>query len=158
MDEQTLATDASSAFLQQLRELRQAEEQSDAESTAVRHHWLHAVEALLAAVRSWMLPAVQEGRVRLDAAVVHITEDDVGVYDAPALKIAMPAGRIVWVRPVGTLRVGAQGIVDVVCGSSRALMVLNRAGVWKIRGPGPSAPLAALDGYAFLRSLGELIL
>ncbi len=158
MNDRTLATDASSALLQQLRELRQAEEQTDAESTAARQSWLHSVDRLLGAIRGWMLPAVQEGLLRLDAAVVHVTEDDIGAYDAPALKLAMPAGRIVWVRPVGTLRVGAQGIVDIVCGSSRALLVLNRAGVWKIRGPGPSASLAALDRDAFARVLGELIL
>ena len=80
-----------------------------------------------------------EGLARLDLATVHVDDDDVGAYDAPALKITLPGPRIVWVRPVGTLRVGAQGIVDVVCGSSRALLVLNRAGVWKVRGAGPNA-------------------
>jgi hypothetical protein len=59
---------------------------------------------------------------------------------------------------VGTLRVGAQGIVDVVCGSSRALLVLNRAGVWKIRGAGASSTLTELDEQTFARALGELIL
>jgi hypothetical protein len=158
MDDRTLATDPSSALLQQLRNLKLAEEQTDAESTAARHSWLHSVDRLLAAIRGWMLPAMQEGLMRLDGAVVHVTEDDVGAYDAPALRLAMPAGRIVWVRPVGTLRVGAQGIVDVVCGSSRALLVLNRSGVWKIRGAGPSAPLVALDRHTFARVLAELIL
>jgi hypothetical protein len=105
-----------------------------------------------------MLPAVQEGLARLDMATVHVDQDDVGAYDAPALKIALPGARIVWVRPVGTLRVGAQGIVDVVCGSSRALLVLNRAGVWKIRSAGPSSTLVLLDGHTFARALGELIL
>ena len=87
-------------------------------------------------------------------------EDDVGAYDAPALKIAFPGARIVWVRPVGTLRVGAQGIVDVVCGSSRALLVLNRAGVWKIRGAGaPRRALAsARRADASRATLAELIL
>ena len=158
MDDRTQPVDAPNALLQQLRLLKQAEEQTDAESTAARTNWLGAVERLLGSIRAWMLPAVQEGLARLDAAIVHIAEDDVGAYDAPALKIAMPAGRIVWIRPVGTLRVGAQGIVDVVCGSSRALLVLNRSGVWKIRGPGPSAALVRLDGHAFSRTLGELIL
>jgi hypothetical protein len=158
MVDRTQALDASNMLLQQLRELKQAEEQTDAESTAARVSWLESVERLLAAIRAWMLPALQEGLVRLDAAIVHVAQDDVGAHDAPALKIAMPAGRIVWIRPVGTLRVGAQGIVDVVCGSSRALLVLNRAGVWKIRGPGPAASLVLLDGHTFSRTLGELIL
>jgi hypothetical protein len=100
---------------------------------------------------------VQEGLARLDLATVHVENDDVGAYDAPALKIALPGARIVWVRPVGTLLVGAQGIVDVVCGSNRALLVLNRAGVWKVRGAAPSSTLVLLDGHTFAQALGELI-
>jgi hypothetical protein len=149
--------DDASALLAQLRDLKRGEQQSDAESTATRVRWLEAVGALLRAIRAWMLPGVEEGLVRLDTATVHVEDDDVGAYDAPALKIALPAGRIVWVRPVGTLQIGAQGIVDVVCGSSRALLVLNRAGVWKIRGASPSSALLLLDGHSFARTLGELI-
>lgn len=149
--------DDASALLRQLRDLKRGEQQSDAESAATRQRWLEAVETLLRAIRAWMRPAVEEGLVRLDAATVHVQDDDAGAYDAPALKIAMPAGRIVWVRPVGTMQVGAQGIVDLVCGSSQALLVLNRAGVWKIRGVAPSSALVLLDGHAFSRTLGELI-
>ena len=78
--------------------------------------------------------------------------------DENDVEVTLPGARIVWVRPVGTLRVGAQGIVDVVCGSSRALLVLNRAGVWKIRSAGPTSTLVLLDGHTFARALGELIL
>jgi hypothetical protein len=150
--------DASAGLLERLRELKRKDDETEVESTAVRTLWLEAVDMLMRAVRAWMLPAVQEGLARIDAATVHVAQDDVGAYDAPALKIAFPGSRIVWVRPVGTLRVGAQGIVDVVCGSSRALLVLNRAGVWKIRGATPSSTLVLLDGHTFARALAELIL
>jgi hypothetical protein len=150
--------DASAGLLQRLRDLKRKDEENDVESTAERTRWLESVDMLMRAVRAWMLPAVQEGLARLDMATVHVDQDDVGAYDAPALKIALPGARIVWVRPVGTLRVGARGIVDVVCGSSRALLVLNRAGVWKIRSAGPTSTLVLLDGHTFAKALGELIL
>jgi hypothetical protein len=149
--------DSSSSLLDRLREMKRRDEESDVESTAIRTLWLEAVDMLMRAVRAWMLPAVQEGLARIDAATVHVDHDDVGAYDAPALKIALPGARIVWVRPVGTLRVGAQGIIDVVCGSNRALLVLNRAGVWKIRGAAPASSLVLLDGHTFARALAELI-
>ncbi len=152
----TLPIDAPNALLAHLRRLRE-EETSEADTTAVRQHWLLAVEQLLATLRVWLAPAQREGLVRLDAVTVHIGEDEVGAHDAPALQITMPAGRVVWVRPVGTLRIGAQGLIDVVCASSRALLVLNRAGIWKIRGAGSSAPLVPLDAHAFARVLAELI-
>jgi len=150
--------DASASLLERLRDLKRKDDENEVESTAARTRWLESVDMLMRAVRAWMLPAVQEGLARLDMATVHVDQDDVGAYDAPALKIALPGARIVWVRPVGTLRVGAQGIVDVVCGSSRALLVLNRAGVWKIRSAGPASTLVLLDGHTFARALGELIL
>jgi hypothetical protein len=152
------ATDASAGLLERLRDLKRKDDENDVESTAVRTRWLESVEMLMRAVRAWMLPAMEEGLARIDVATVHVDQDDVGAYDAPALKVTLPGARIVWVRPVGTLRVGAQGIVDVVCGSSRALLVLNRAGVWKIRSAGPTSTLVLLDGHTFARALGELIL
>lgn len=154
----TPSDNASAQLLARLREMKRKDDESEVESSAARTLWLEAVDTLLRAIRAWMMPAVGEGLARLDLATVHVEEDDVGAYDAPALKIALPGPRIVWVRPVGTMRVGAQGIVDVVCGSSRALLVLNRAGVWKVRGAGPNAALVPLDGHAFAQTLGELIL
>jgi hypothetical protein len=148
----------SAMLLEQLRDLKRKDDETDAESSAARTRWLEQVDTLLRAVRAWMLPAVQEGLARLDMATVHVDDDDVGAYDAPALKITLPGLRIVWVRPVGTLRVGAQGIVDVVCGSNRALLVLNRAGVWKIRTAGPTSTLVPLDGHVFSAALANLIL
>jgi hypothetical protein len=158
LHDRTVPQSAAAALLQRLREMKRQDEESDVESTQARTRWLEAVENLLATIRTWLQPASGEGLARIDAASVHVADDDVGAYDAPALKLAFPGARIVWVRPVGTLRVGAQGIVDLVCGSSRALLVLNRAGVWKIRGPGPSGSLAPLDAESFARALGELIL
>jgi hypothetical protein len=144
------------ALLRQLRDLKQRSVERDIEPSAVRAQWLAEVEQLLDGIASWMRPAVEEGLARIERARVH-ADDDLGAYDAPALKIVLPALRVVWVRPVGTLRVGARGLVDVVCGSSRALVVLNRSGAWKIRGSGPAAALVPLDSQSFARVLGDLI-
>ncbi len=157
-----------SALLERLRELQLDAQQAEEESSSVRESWLVAVEALLAVLRGWLEAAVRQGLARIDLASVHVADDDVGAYDAPALKIALPGQRVVWVRPVGTLCVGARGIVDIVSGSSRALLVLNRAGIWKIRSPasaaarrgdgGPSPSLVPLDENEFARALTQLIL
>jgi hypothetical protein len=156
--DKTLPLPPSQALLQQLRDMKRREEEVDVESSNARQRWLGAVEALLTAVRAWMALPASEGLVRMDGVTVHVSDDDVGAYDAPALKLSFPGARVVWVRPVGTLRVGAQGIVDVVCGSNRALLMLNRAGVWKIRPPGPTASLAPLDAETFARAVAELLL
>ncbi len=133
------------------------QEEADVESSNARGRWLEAVMALLGMVRTWLAPAVAEGLARIDAASVHVADDDVGAYDAPALQIAFPGARLVWVRPLGTLRVGGQGLVDLVCGSNRALLVLNRAGAWKIRGAGAKANLVLLDVHSFSKVVSELL-
>jgi hypothetical protein len=157
------------ALLQRLREMKLGSQARDVESAAARASWLDAVDALLRALRGWLERPAGEGLLRIDLASVHVADDAVGAYDAPALKITVPGPRVVWIRPVGTLCVGARGIVDIVCGSNRALLVLNRAGVWKIRGVGISGPgrrretdepppLVPLDENEFARALTELIL
>jgi hypothetical protein len=154
--DRTMPLSAAQTLLEQLRDLRRRDEEMDVESTAARVRWLDAVEKLIATIRAWLQAAATEGLVKIDAAVVKV-DDDLGAYDAPALKLGFPGARVVWVRPVGTLRVGAQGIVDVVHGSSRALVVLNRNGVWKLRGPAPTATLVPLDEDTFCGALVELI-
>jgi hypothetical protein len=152
------AANASAEFLERLRELKRRDDAIKGDSSTARTRWLESVDVLMRSIRAWLLPAVHEGLARIDMATVHVGEDEVGAYDAPALKMALPGARIVWVRPVGTLRVGARGIVDVVCGPNRALLVLNRAGLWKIRSAGAPSPLLLLDGHTFAKALGELIL
>jgi hypothetical protein len=154
----TLALSPAAALLQQLRAMKRSAVQVDVESAAVRASWLEAVDALLRLLRGWLERAVDEGLARIDIASVHVPDDDVGAYDAPALKISLPGPPVVWVRPIGTLCVGARGIVDLVCGSSRALLLLNRAGVWKIRRVEPSSSLVPLDENVFASTLAELIL
>jgi len=156
--DRTQPLDAPTVLLLQLRDMRKRDEVADVESSNARGRWLEAVEMLLGVIRGWLLPATTEGLARIDSASVHVADDDVGAYDAPALQIAFPGAHNVWVRPIGTLRVGGQGIVDMVCGSNRALLVLNRAGVWKIRGPGPTSALVPLDARSFSRALSELLL
>jgi hypothetical protein len=155
--DRTQPLDPTSLLLQRLREMKRSDEAEDVQSSNARGRWLEAVLALLGVVRSWLAPAVAEGLARIDAASVHV-DDDLGPYDAPALQVHFPGGRLVWVRPVGTLRVGGQGLVDLVCGSNRALLVLNRAGAWKIRGAGPKANLVLLDAHSFSKALSEVLI
>jgi hypothetical protein len=146
------------ALLQHLRDLKRHRHDSVGESAAARDEWLEAVSALMGWIRVWLQRAVDEGLARVELASVRVQDEDHGAYDAPALRLTLAGGRVVWVRPAGMMRVGARGIVDMVCGSNRALIVLNRAGMWKIRSPLERASLSVLDESTFSRVLGELIL
>lgn len=146
---------ADAPLLAVLRELKEREERAEVVATASRDEWIAQLEELFAWIRRLFEPAVTEGLARVDAATVRIEKDAIGDYEAPALKINVPGPRVVWVRPIGTFSVGARGMVDVVCGANRALLVLNRAGVWKVRGG--REELERLDETALVRALEELV-
>jgi hypothetical protein len=157
--DRTQPGDPTAALLQQLRDMKEREAETPAiQSRSARRQWIRSVAALLDEIRSWLAPAVEEHLAALGSTSVHLADDDVGAYEAPALEIRLPGERTIWVRPVGTLRVGGQGIVDLVCGSNRALLVLNAASVWKIRGPGVTSSLVTLDVHTFTRAVSELLL
>jgi hypothetical protein len=149
------------ALLEHLEELRRRAALREGEYAAARGSWLAALDALLQRLHAWLEPASSRGLARVERATVHIADDEVGAYDAPALKVTMPGPRVVWVRPVGTLVVGARGYVEMVCGANRGLLVLNRDGIWKLRAEPQtrgSSRLAPLDENEFARTLTQLIL
>ena len=101
------------------------------------------------------------GLARVETVSFHVAEDEVGAYDAPGPKVTMPGPRCVWVRPLGTLVVGARGVVEMACGHGRGLLLLNRRGVWKLRADprkASSSLLVVLDENEFARALMQLIL
>jgi hypothetical protein len=157
----TLPMHPQAALLEHLQELRRVAELRDGACAVAKAGWLAAVDALFARLQAWLEPASSRGLARVERVSVHIADDEVGAYDAPALKVTMPGPRLVWVRPVGTLVVGARGYVEMVCGANRGLLVLNRDGIWKLRAQ-PwtrcSTRLAPLDEDEFARTLTQLIL
>jgi hypothetical protein len=149
-----------SPLLSFLRDLKAREDDLERASAATRAEWLTDLDRLFAWIRRLLEPAVSEGLARVETASVVVEKDAIGDYVAPALKVTLPGPNVVWVRPIGTFSVGARGMVDVVCAANRALLVLNRAGVWKVRG-GQGAPdggkLEPLDDVRLARVLEELV-
>jgi hypothetical protein len=104
-------------------------------------------------LRQWLQPVIAEGLAVVEDTTVAL--EDLGTYEAPALKIIAPDQRIVWIKPAGALAVGARGWVEVSCRAARALLVLNRMGQWKVRGPRADG-LDVLDEARFAELLAEL--
>jgi hypothetical protein len=146
------------SLLDVARGLKDGEERERLVSKMSRDEWLGEVSALLRTIREWLRPAVGEGLARVEPTQVRLSDAPFGDYDAPALKITLPGSRVVWVRPAGVLSVGAKGWVDVTCNASRAMLVLNRSGVWKIRSPdGGSSRLEPLDEPRFADVVAQLV-
>lgn len=149
---------AERSLLDVARGLKDGEDRERLVSAMTRDEWLGELHALMRIVRDWLRPAVSEGLTTVEATTVRLSEPPLGDYEAPALKVTFPGARVVWVRPAGVLSVGAKGWVDVTCNASRAMIVLNRSGVWKIRPPdGRGARLEPLDEPRFADIIAQLV-
>ncbi len=65
-----------------------------------RGEWLGAIHRLLDQIRDWLRESDPEGVLDIEPYEVSRTEQDLGTYDAPALKIRLGAGEVD-VRPIG---------------------------------------------------------
>src|SRR5438045_2892558 len=101
------------SLLQMIRELREREESERLATAITRDDWLGELHTLMHSIQIWLRPASSEGLAFVEPIHVHLSEEPVGEYDAPGLKITLPGARVVWVRPGGVLSVGAKGWVDM---------------------------------------------
>ena len=149
---------AERSLLDVARGLKEGEQRERLVSAMTRDEWLAELSALMRTVREWLRPAISEGLAAVEPTTVRMSEPQLGEYEAPALKILFPGARVVWLRPAGVLSVGAKGWVDVTCNAARAMLVLNRAGVWKARPPdGRSSRLEPLDEPRFADIIAQLV-
>ncbi len=65
-----------------------------------RGEWLGAIHRLLDQIRDWLRESDPEGVLDIEPYEVSRTEQNLGTYDAPALKIRLGAGEVD-VRPIG---------------------------------------------------------
>ncbi len=74
--------------------------------------WLDAVDDLFRQIRSWLAEAQREKLVKIHEEKIKITEETLGTYTAPCLRLAA-AGKTVKIRPIGSTIIGADGRVDM---------------------------------------------
>lgn len=73
--------------------------------------WLKQLSELYTQIQSWLEEYKREGYLEFSATTTLITEDQIGQYSAPILKISI-GNRTLIFEPIGTLIIGAQGRVD----------------------------------------------
>ena len=141
-----------------LRARKAKEAESKVDWPARKREWLEDLRALVANVRVWLKPGVEEGLVEIVEAPVHLSEDFLGPYIAPSLRIEM-VGKVVQLEPVGTLIIGAFGRVDMSCGPAQAKLLRSQSREWKFRVGHAGTPADFLDvtEATFTEALRELI-
>ncbi|MEW6245577.1 MAG: hypothetical protein AB1555_02580 [Nitrospirota bacterium] len=94
-------------FLREKQKARSPERQARR-----RKKYLDAVDAFFEQVRSWLAEAQREKLVKVHEDKIKITEEALGAYTAPCLRLTA-AGKTVKLRPIGSTIIGADGRVDM---------------------------------------------
>lgn len=127
----------SEALFEELRR-QKAHQDAAVDWKAVLADWGRQLQALMTTLAGWLGPAAREGLLILEHLQVPVSEQDVGQYDAPALRIMAPSGRRVDIYPHARRVFGAMGRVDILSGPERVTLLQTAPNVWKVavRTPG----------------------
>ncbi len=65
----------------------------------IRNEWLRSLTVLYKDIASWLSESVAQNLLTVAEVPVTITEERIGTYDAPSLKIITPQGEAVHIVP-----------------------------------------------------------
>jgi len=123
-----------------------------------KREWLRAIDSLLERISGWLEPVAQKGLVKLHRNKVTISEDSLGVYEAPCLEIEA-VGRRVVLEPVARVVFGGAGRIDM--GHGRLARVLirepNENNRWLISSAYTKGEGAVLTDETFTEALQSLL-
>lgn len=85
--------------------------------TKRKKEWSNALKALFQQINTWLADAKKEKLVNVKEGEIQITEKALGTYKAPYMTLNFTSKfdkKIVEIRPVGSMIIGADGRVDMV--------------------------------------------
>ena len=115
-----------------LKKRQRQQEASEIDHDAVRQEWISSCNGLTSTILEWLRPLEDQALLQIEKGTIPIYEEQLGEYQAPALKLVFLRSQVLTLRPVGRFVLGARGRVDLVSGStSLAMLVLNGTDHWE---------------------------
>ena len=108
-------------FVQRQQQPRSGDEAID--WSKERDEWLDHLRQLYARVAEYLDEYIKGGTIKLRDSLIELNEENIGIYKAKRLVIAIGAQEIVF-TPVGTLLIGSKGRVDVEGSAGKSRLVL----------------------------------
>jgi hypothetical protein len=109
-------------FVQRQQQPRSGDEAID--WSKERDEWLDSLQQLYKSIEEYLCEYIKAGAIKLRDSMIELNEENIGVYKAKRLVIAIGAQEIVF-TPVGTLLIGSKGRVDIEgsAGNSRLVLI-----------------------------------
>ena len=99
---------------------RETAKQAIEDREKLLEEWKQAVAAALADVRSYLEEYEKDGSLSLSEDTIRLTEDGLGAYDVPVIKIGVGAA-VILVQPLGRLIDTTSGRIDMHCQGRNAV-------------------------------------
>ncbi len=138
--------------------LRTKQQQERAEGSSLekrKEEWLESLAELFSSIKVWLAEPVSQNLIEIAEDDVEIDEYKVGLYKAPSL-ILRAGHDVVFVEPVGTIIMGANGRVDVKTGGTSFKIILTDQNEWGILQPDRTVA-TRLDERTFTKALQDLL-
>ena len=105
--------------------------------------------ALYGEIRGWLASLTDEGLLTVAEEVMVCSEEKLGRYEVPLLKMRFPDGELVEVRPVARVVFSTRGRVDVTLGARKFMLIRVDRGKWAlVEGLSPVSTLPLTeDGF-----------
>lgn len=161
--------------------VQEQKKQAEANAAALtpeqdKQRWLDNLRELGGMVHEWLAEYATDGDIEVQTQEILLSEDQVGRYKAPQVKIRV-GSQLVKLRPIGTFLIGAYGRVDMEGprGVCRLILVPANASeprilfnatippdqpvelAWKIVTPPPTSKYIDLTKRSFLDELMRVL-
>jgi hypothetical protein len=143
--------------LDQLKAQKQALAAPELDPTQMVEKWTTELKRLFKDFRAWMKEAEEQGLLEIQEQEVHLEDERLGDYDAPALRIQSPRMGI-RIVPRARYVVGARGRVDFETPTQRLILLRTDENKWKFaRLVGHKYETADLTEDSFWKEIGALL-
>lgn len=105
-----------------LKEKEQEQLKQAIQWNKVREEWIQTVSNFLVSVKSWLAEEIQGGLIQVEECTEVINEEYLGSYSISSLKLHA-IGKVINLRPVGKLIIGAQGRIDLESTGERIILL-----------------------------------
>ena len=86
--------------------------------------WLKSLEILFNDIDKWLSPHIKKGEVEILKSTITIREEHIGEYETQKIQINIGNG-FIYVKPVGTIVLGAYGRVDLYGTKGDRILILE---------------------------------
>lgn len=118
--------------------------------------WLKSLDILFSDIEKWLSPHIKKGDVEILKSPITIREENIEEYETQKMQINIGNG-FIYVKPLGTIVLGAYGRVDLYGTKGDRLLILETWENWKFAKRTPKLETWDWNKKNFLETIQELM-